>query len=185
MTQLPLFSTDAYTIVPDFPARIRACWKDALHTFPEPVLNQTKLPDDTKVFLSTVGVPQSVEGFTFYTDHQSLNIFRHDQANFVIIGGNGYGLNVCIKENTGEIFCVDDEGELPTRYINSRIDLLLIFLEIWLKEQQLSRNRKTLEEAKEDANYLKEKFMALDAKALDDPENWWSMVLEQIEDGLL
>jgi hypothetical protein len=103
-------------------------------------------------------------------------MFSQGDANFVVIG-HDYGMKVCIKEGTGEVFAIDDKGEFLTTYINSRIEFLLIFLEIWLKEQKIYRTRKTEEETKEDVKYLKEKFMALDTKAFDDPENWWSVIL--------
>ena len=31
---------------------------------------------------------------------------------------------------------------------------------------------------------IRQKFNRVDERALDDEENWWSVILEQVEDGL-
>lgn len=31
---------------------------------------------------------------------------------------------------------------------------------------------------------IRQKFIHVDERALDDEENWWSVILEQVEDGL-
>src|SRR5262249_1033405 len=120
---------------------------------------------------------------TFYTNSRVLQILRHAGSTFVVIGDD-YGTKICIGEDTGELISIDEEGKLPTRYINSRIDLFLVFLEIYLTAQQ-SRDDTTDAEAFALARHLRHEFRSLDQQALDDPENWWSVILEQVEGELL
>jgi hypothetical protein len=169
----------------EFHTRIISFWNGALQTFSEQAVSHLSIPHQTKQFLASVGLPHSIELvlLTFYTDSPKLQTLRHAGSKFLVIGDD-YGTKLCIKEGTGELVSIDDVGELPFRYINSRIDVFLVFLEIYLTAQQ-SRKDTTKAEARALAARLRDEFLLLDPPALDNPENWWSVIVEQVEAELL
>lgn len=97
--------------------------------------------------------------------------------------GNDYGTDICI-DSKGEIISLDPDHELPTRFINQNLNSFLEFLNLFAvyytkigeagEEEQLQ----ILEE-------LKEEFNRIDSRALDYEDNWWSVILEQMEMGLM
>jgi len=151
-----------------------------------PTLDHFALPEEMKVFLKSFGLPlEGVDGLLihFYANAEVLVVDIHSQERFLIIGDD-YGTKLGMKENTGEILSIDPNGKLPTRFVNSSILTLLAFLETYSKEQPKLAQASD-EEASEIVANMKEKLRTLDARSLDDPENWWSLILEQTEQGLM
>lgn len=149
-------------------------------------LDHFALPEETSVFLQSCGLPLELEDgllLHFYTEAEALAVYTDRQERFLIIGDD-YGTRLGIKENTGEIFSIDPDGILPTRLVNSSILVLLAFLETYAKEQP-ALVEASEEEASRIVARLRDEWQTLDAIALDDPESWWSVVLEQTEHALL
>ena len=145
-----------------------------------PSLDHLALPEEAKMFLKSFGLPLEVEDgllIHFYAHAEILVIDTHSQERFLIIGDD-YGTKLGIKENSGEILSIDPDGTLPTRFVNSGILTLLAFLETYLKERP-KLAQVSDEEAVEIVTSMKDTLRALDARSLDDPENWWSTILEQ------
>lgn len=79
---------------------------------------------------------------------------------------------------------MDPDHELPTRFINQDLKSFLKFLDLFTvyytkigeagEEEQLQILEK-----------LKEEFNRIDSRALDYEDNWWLVILEQIEMGLM
>ncbi|MDE5893611.1 MAG: SUKH-4 family immunity protein [Acetatifactor sp.] len=97
--------------------------------------------------------------------------------------GNDYGTDICI-DSKGEVISLDPERELPTRFINRDLEAFLKFLGIFTAyymkacEADEEEQIRILEE-------VKEEFNKVDSRALDYEDNWWSVILEQIEMGLM
>lgn len=118
-----------------------------------------------------------------YRDYNLTNVvdFRSPCGYTVI--GNDYGTDLCI-DSKGEIISLDPDHELPTRFINQDLNSFFKFLNQFVvyytkigeagEEEQLQILEK-----------LKEEFNRIDSRALDYEENWWSVILEQIEMGLM
>lgn len=79
----------------------------------------------------------------------------------------------------------------PTRteaatFINSRIcdfvDFLGIYMSLYASRPKLNEINDA--DARAIVNELRARFSALDPRALDDVGTWWSLVLEQAEQGL-
>ena len=121
----------------------------------------------------------------------TINEKYRDNKNFVDITpssgytviGNDYGTDICINSK-GEIISLDPEQELPTRFINRDLETFLKFLNIFtayhmkVREVDEEKQIQILDE-------MKEEFDKLDSRALDYEDNWWSVILEQMEMGLM
>lgn len=97
--------------------------------------------------------------------------------------GHDYGTDICIDSN-GEIISSDPEQELPTRFINKDLKTFLEFLNIF-SEYYIQCGETDEEEQMQLLENIKEEFNRVDSRALDNEENWWSVILEQIEMGLM
>jgi hypothetical protein len=149
-------------------------------------LDQCALPEETQTFLQAHGLPLGLENglfVHFYADAQVLEVYEDGQKQFLLIG-NDSGTELGIKEHTGEILSIDLDETLPTRFVNSSILTLLAFLETYSKEQPrlIQASDKKIAEI---VARIKDEWQTLDPKSLADPENWWSVILEQTEQGLL
>ena len=60
------------------------------------------------------------------------------------------------------------------------MDSLAVLRDVWRVRAELSDS-----DADEQASRLRAEVSALDAAAVDDADHWWSLVLEQLEHGLL
>lgn len=70
------------------------------------------------------------------------------------------------------------------RIINSSIEHFINFLQIYFtRRPELSKADD--EEAVEIVRSMRDDFDKLDAMALSNEENWWAVILEQTEQGLL
>ena len=89
--------------------------------------------------------------------------------------GNGYLLN-----QNSEIVSVEPDHKYPTRFINKNMESLFKFIAVYLSYEDKIKNadddnidRKIIE--------IKRKFNKIDVQALSNEENWWSILLEQLE----
>jgi len=98
---------------------------------------------------------------------------------YVFIGREDYGPDICVNVANGEVFSIDPEGRLPSRLINSSIKELGRCIEVADKYP-----RKAGEGPEVTADYLREEITRIDARALENEENWWSVILEQLSAGL-
>jgi hypothetical protein len=165
-------------------SRIIDFYGSSLQPITSSSLDRFTLPVDIKEFLKSFGLPpESNLLLHFYTGTEDLTIYSEGQDRFLVIGDD-YGTRLGMKEHTGEIEAIDINGTLPTRFVNSSILTLLAFLEIYSKKQP-ELAQASDEEASKIAERMRDEMHSLDAKALDDPESWWSVILEQTEQGLM
>lgn len=154
-------------------------WKD-LVLFTKEEYRNTKLSEENKQILCDMGLPEKPLEFLSF-DLNKIDNIKLDEEHIII--GNDYGTKICINKND-EIVSVDEEGEYATRYVNSSLSKLLAFIEIYDCCEARFDNISD-EEAGFVINEVKRKFNEVDAKALSDEENWWSVILEQVEQGLM
>ena len=166
--------------------RITDCFGSLLTPISSGSFHHFTVPEETKSFLTCFGFPPNLEEtllLHFYQNDDALAISIHNHDRFLIIGDDD-GTKLGIKENTGEVLSIDPEGKLPTRFVNSSILTLLAFLGMYVREQP-GLAQADDEEASQIVARMRDAFSTFDAQALDNPENWWSVVLEQVEQGLL
>lgn len=138
------------------------------------------LPDDTKAILCDIGVPKSPTPFIEFNITEIEDIMLGEQY-YVI--GNDFGTKICVNHQ-GEVLSIDLEGEYPMRYINSNLSSFLECIAIYLSFEDAMKSSDE-EEIGQVIDKLKENFDLIDSSALCSNENWWPVILEQIEMGLL
>ena len=142
--------------------------------------NNFDLTENTKKILCDVGLPKEPLGFIKFNIDE-LKTLKHED-DFVIIGTD-LGTNICINKND-EIISVDFENEYPTRLINKNLESFLHFIVIFLLHEDKinSADDDTISQI---IQKIKAEFEQIDELALNNQENWWSIILEQIETGMM
>jgi hypothetical protein len=147
-------------------------------------LDHFALPEDTKQFLQSFGLPlEPGLSMHLYADAEVHSIQAYGPQRFLIIGDDS-GTELGMREGTGEILSLDPRGKLPTRFVNSHILALLSFFAVSTKAQSELIGASDAK-AFEMVASMREAFRREDSRSLDDPETWWSVILEQIEHGML
>jgi hypothetical protein len=177
-------------------AQILEFWKDELITLPSTLLDKFKLPQETREFLQTVGLPMK-EGklstiasealeIGFYKELGKLNYILVENQKFIAIAqdADNIGVFTCIEEPTGKIYSVANFLSDPM-YINSSIKELLAFLRIYIIEGELAGENLSEKQVIEVAKKIKTQFQEIDAKAMAEAENFWPEVLSPLEQGFL
>ena len=116
-----------------------------------------------------------------YRDNKN-SVDANPSSGYTVIG-NDYGTDICI-DSRGEVISLDPEQKLPTRFINRDLEAFLRFLGIFA-EYYMKVREADEEEQIQMLEDMKEEFDKVDSRALDYEENWWSVILEQIEMGLM
>ena len=116
---------------------------------------------------------------SFYNEFERIS---NKDENYVVIGDD-YGTKLCISEKTNAVVSIDVES-ISIRFINSNIKSFLNFLQIYFT-RRLELSNADDEEAIEIVKSIRDNFNMLDSSALNDEDNWWSVILEQTEQGLL
>jgi len=142
--------------------------------------NNFDLTENTKKILCDIGLPKEPLGFIKFNIDE-LKTLKHED-DFVIIGTD-LGTNICINKND-EIISVDFENEYPTRLINKNLESFLHFIVIFLlhEDEINSADDDTISQI---IQKIKAEFEQIDELALNNQENWWSIILEQIETGMM
>jgi hypothetical protein len=165
-------------------AEIKSFWGDSIKELNLNKIIDSLLSNDTQEFLKKVGLPntndiQKYLLMNFYGD-DLISVFTKGPIRYLVIGSD-YENKICLTETTNEVYSV---GELQSRFINSNIRSLVLFLHVLLT-QRAKLVGSTDEEAKTIVDGIREIFNRIDIKALENQDNWWSIVLEQIELGLM
>jgi hypothetical protein len=134
-----------------------------------------------------VGVLRDNRFIEFAKEDETLKIHRSNGEDFVVVGTDAtsdYTVAVAINRKTNLVYSVDLNGEYKTRFVNSALHQFTACLLVYR-----SYSQRLTECDDEDAivivSEIRLKFRAIDVKVFDDPENWWGVILEQIEHGLM
>lgn len=138
------------------------------------------LSNNTKKILCDIGLPYKPLNFIQFNIEEIENIKLDED--YIIIG-NDFGTNICVNHKD-EIVSIDTENEYPVRFINKDLETFLKFIVIFLSHEN------EIEEADDDEidqvmKKVTTEFDMTDIRALSSEENWWSIILEQIELGVM
>lgn len=138
------------------------------------------LSNNTKKILCDIGLPYEPLNFIQFNIEEIEDI-KLDK-DYIIIG-NDFGTNICVNHKD-EIVSIDTENEYPIRFINKDLETFLKFIVIFLSHDN------EIEEADDDEidqvmQKVRTEFDMTDIRALSSEENWWSIILEQIELGVM
>jgi hypothetical protein len=164
---------------------IKAFWGNELLTIPQSIVVNYPIPLESKSFLANVGVPTR-EGllFPFFKRPGEFRMWADKDGEDYLVLAQERGQNLGLSAKSGNISVIDSRDELPMRFVNSDLASLVGFLQLLAETQKRLRGA-TEDEGRALIEQLRKEFMSNDAKALAGDENWWSVVLEQMEQGLL
>lgn len=134
----------------------------------------------TKEILCDIGLPQSPLEFICF-DNEGIDKIQLGEQHIII--GADFGTYICINSKN-EIVSVDPKQEYPTRFINKNLYSFLECIVIFLLYQE-KYNEINDEEVDMFFKDLKKEFDRVDIRALNSGENWWSIILEELELGLM
>lgn len=138
------------------------------------------LLNTTKKILCDVGLPNQPLNFLQFNIEEIENIKFNEEH---IIIGNDFGTNICINSKE-EIVSIDSENEYPMRFINKNLETFIEFIITFLSYEDKINNADD-DEIMQVIQEIKKEFNIIDIQALSNEENWWSIILEQIELGLM
>ncbi len=130
-----------------------------------------------------IGILKDNRFIDFVSDADQLKIQNIGGNDFVIIGYDS-GIAIAINCKTDGVYCVDLEGEYMTTFVNSNLKKLTVCLLLY-KEYSPQITESNDVSIVGILNELKGKFEIIDEKVFDNPNNWWSVIFEQVEQGLL
>lgn len=142
--------------------------------------NCSNLSNTTKKILCDIGLPKEPLKFIQFNIEEIENI-KLDKEHIII--GNDFGANICINCKD-EIVAIDFENEYPKRFVNKNLETFLKFIIIYLSYED-KINVADDDEINQVIQEIRKKFDMIDVKSLSNEENWWAIVLEQIECGLM
>lgn len=150
--------------------------KEKLELFTNEEYGTCNLAIDTKRILCDIGLPKEPLDFIQFDIVDIKNVKLDDEH---IVIGNDFGTKICINSKE-EIVSVDPDHEYPIRFINRNLESLIKCMLVFLEYEDKFAD--TDDEKKIDViAEIKKNFNEIDIFALGDEENWWSVILEQIE----
>lgn len=138
-----------------------------------------KISDKTYSSIMNFVIPKMELDFFKYQDIQYREIIH--EKYFII--GNDYGTNICVDITTDNIVSVDFETN-KIIFVNLDLESFIRFVDI-MNHNMISIVEATDENIKSILFNIRSEFKEIDKFALERETNWWSLILEQIEDGLL
>lgn len=153
---------------------------DKFELFKKEEYRSCDLSDESKKILCDIGLPNKPLNFLEFNIETVENIQLGSE--YIVIG-NDYGTSICINKQN-QIVSIDPEDEYPTRFVNKDLKSLLQFIKVYLlyESKLLDVNDDEVNKIIEE---IKKEFGEIDAEALNNEENWWSLILEQVELGLM
>lgn len=144
-----------------------------------------KVSEDAELFsfLNEVGLVSEFDLINFYFEKNKIEVTNFENQDYLIIGDD-FGTKICVQLSNNKVYSIDEEGDLPMRFINSSIENLMLFIMVY------EQHHEEIIEADDDEiveiiGEIKSKLNELDSQALSFEENWWAVILEQTEDGLM
>ncbi|WP_051969997.1 SUKH-4 family immunity protein [Kitasatospora azatica] len=107
------------------------------------------------------------------------------EAGGYLVLGNDYGRQLCVQYGTAAVVAVDLDGtNEPPRFVNSGVPEFVRSLALLGRMWPL-RYGLTPDQAGRWTTDFQAELIALDPAALQAPDTWWAVLLEQFWDGLL
>lgn len=144
--------------------------------YPADVVAALPIPSSAKDVLTDVGLPRETE---FFTAADALQVTPDGQVRI----GTDYGTDILLDAD-GRVRSVSESGEYPERFVNSDLPAFVRSLAIVIekREEYAGESNDVLDEQVE---VLAATLLDIDENVFADPENWWSVIFEQMRDGLL
>ena len=159
-------------------------WGKRLKPYPVDALDGVDVAPATRAFLLSVGMPRistDSELVTLYAKPKKTRIAGESLLQI----GDDFGTALCLRPGADAVWSIDRKGELPTRFVNSSIPAMLAFISLHKKRSIEMDETASEAEFQKVVDDLANEYDKLDAAALANRENYWSVILEQTRDGLI
>lgn len=162
---------------------------------PREEYKKCSLSENEKTILCEEGLPDISEDILpWLTFNRNCPIFLNNNVQrqfnykFIVIAYS-YELPICIGENN-EIVSIDLWFKEPIQYVNKNLESFLEYISIYLTyynklEAVFDFDDSHEEERVRIVTEMRKELSHIDKSALDNIGNFWSEILEQLEDGLL
>jgi hypothetical protein len=159
--------------------------KASLRRWPEASLRDAQISSSTKSFLAEVGLPDEV-GLTMQFGPEDGMLPRLTTRSHCLRIGFDDIVPICVdEEGAGRVVAVEEEDKDDgPRFINSSVER---FGECLVHYEQYRRSVRDVSEAEalRLVGIAEEQMRKADPGAFGDPENWWPIIVEQMNHGLL
>jgi hypothetical protein len=147
---------------------------------PPQVARDLGLSEEASEVLANPGLPVSAEPLFAAVALQRVATAEGTVVQF----GTDFGTRICLRPPTGPVQSIPDVQSMLVRFVNADLDSFATFL---LETCRARTQFPDLGDDEIDAmiEVLEQNLLAVDATAFDDPDNWWSVIFEQLRDGLL
>jgi len=163
-------------------------FKGKLIQIPPVAFDDFYIPANSRWFLENIGLPMSIEFlYLDFCNHDVSDKLIINNRHFMILGDEDeYGAKICIEQSTGKMYSVETKDNRVNRFINTDV---ICFMQCMTSYMRIIPNiiskEYDLDAIAVVVNEIKCEILAVDEKALEDGENWWSVLLEQHEWGLM
>ena len=152
-------------------------------------LTVTVLPRSELTMLDKSNMARLVRSLLPAESYEPLNLtFSFDElAPFgaTVAIGSDYGTTICVELESEHVVTIDRAGVHISRFMNSTITQLAACIEAHRDYcEWIFRTRCEAEELSVVSEF-RTRILDTDPMALDNVENWWSVILEQVETGQL
>ena len=175
------------------PQEFAAAWgNDNLAPDVPSVVQTVPISEVSKRFLEGAGLPHEAEpNLVFYMPPDALaplpDVLKEmdlpaDFRRYLLLADDG-GTFLCIDtQEKDHVVSVDAYQELPIRFVNSAV---VQFAECLLAYRTLPRPEQAKSASKQEIagwlGQIKHQFNCIDPSALRDPDNWWAVIIEELE----
>jgi hypothetical protein len=158
--------------------------RDNLKRWTAASLRDVSIPVSSKSFLIEVGLPYRVD-WTLQFDNEAEQLPRlPNKKNYRRIGYDDV-VPLCLdEEDSGRIIAVEDVIGGRERFINSGVDRFAECL-VYYQQYRTSVRIAPEEEVPKLVAAAEEHMREADSLAFSDANNWWPVIIEQMNQGLL
>lgn len=166
-------------------ATVAQAYGSTLRPWPGELLQGFALPEESRAFLAGYGLPvdPGLPLLRFLAPVLPLHWRRQGQQRLVVLG-NDEETELRLREGTGEIVSVRPFRLAAPRFVNSSVVHLLECLRRYA-ERRVDLERADDEAVVNIAADLRVGIGAVDPRALETLETWWSRALARVEAGFI
>lgn len=158
--------------------------QDKLKRWSELSVRDVSIPPSSKQFLTQIGLPNK-ESWTLRFDPGADQLPRlSNRSSCRRIGFDDF-VPICLDEMQGGIVIIDEtEVGGSERFINSSVERFGEFLVLYEEYRRVARTASE-EEILRTIPDIEERMRMIDPKAFENPNYYWPLIVEQMNQGLL
>jgi SUKH-4 immunity protein len=158
-------------------------WSEGqLKVWDEPTLRGSALPLQTRAFLCEIGLPDGVDWTLRFDNQQFPQLPGRNQYRVI---GHDDVVPICIDLSAGgRLVAVESDVGGGVRYINSDVEHFAECL-VYYQQYRIAARTTDESEIQDVIDSTAEKMKGADPTAFVDPNSYWPVVVEQMNQGLL